>query len=114
MAVTARWIRSSCSRTRLTNCSHPGALRSWPSRSSGGASQDDNLTLRPLARMVGWTTGETRRRCGRVVSSVLELTVALVLIALNGVFSLSELAIVSARKVRLKVLADQGRRGAKA
>ncbi|MEF3368122.1 hemolysin family protein [Methylocystis sp. 9N] len=41
-----------------------------------------------------------------------ELGVALVLIAINGIFSLSELAIVSARKVRLKTLAADGRRGA--
>ena len=40
--------------------------------------------------------------------------VAAVLIALNGVFALSELAVVSARKVRLKTMADQGRPGAKA
>lgn len=43
---------------------------------------------------------------------MLEIGVALVLIAINGVFSLSELAIVSARKVRLKTLAAEGRRGA--
>jgi putative hemolysin len=43
---------------------------------------------------------------------VLELIIALALIALNGLFSLSELAVVSARKVRLKTMADQGRRGA--
>ena len=45
---------------------------------------------------------------------MLELIIALVLIALNGVFALSELAIVSARKVRLKTMADAGRPGAKA
>jgi len=44
---------------------------------------------------------------------VLELIVALVLIALNGVFALSELAIVSARKVRLKTMAEAGRPGAR-
>ncbi|MHB2166456.1 hemolysin family protein [Alsobacter sp. R-9] len=41
-----------------------------------------------------------------------ELIVAAVLIALNGLFSLSELAIVSARRVRLKAMADAGRPGA--
>jgi putative hemolysin len=46
--------------------------------------------------------------------SVFELIVAFLLIALNGVFALSELAIVSARKPRLKTLADQGRAGAMA
>jgi putative hemolysin len=45
---------------------------------------------------------------------VLELVVALCLIALNGVFALSELAIVSARKSRLKTLVDARRSGAKA
>ncbi|NIX76707.1 hemolysin family protein [Microvirga terricola] len=43
---------------------------------------------------------------------MLELVIALVLVALNGVFALSELAIVSARRPRLKVMAEQGRRGA--
>ena len=45
---------------------------------------------------------------------MLELTIALVLIVLNGVFALSELAIVSARKPRLKVMADARRSGARA
>jgi len=45
---------------------------------------------------------------------VLELIVVLCLIVLNGLFALSELAIVSARKTRLKALATGGRRGAKA
>jgi putative hemolysin len=45
---------------------------------------------------------------------LIELIIALVLIALNGLFSLSELAVVSARKMRLKTLADQGRSGAAA
>jgi len=44
---------------------------------------------------------------------VLELTIASLLIALNGLFALSELAIVSARKVRLKAMADSGRPGAR-
>jgi putative hemolysin len=43
---------------------------------------------------------------------VLELTIAVLLIALNGVFALSELAIVSARRPRLKTLVDSGRVGA--
>ena len=44
---------------------------------------------------------------------MLELTIASLLIALNGLFALSELAIVSARKVRLKAMADSGRPGAR-
>jgi putative hemolysin len=43
---------------------------------------------------------------------VLELAIAVILIVLNGVFALSELAIVSARRPRLKTLADNGRVGA--
>ena len=41
-----------------------------------------------------------------------EVAVVLVLIALNGVFALSELAVVSSRRSRLKSLAQEGRRGA--
>ena len=41
-----------------------------------------------------------------------EIAVVLVLVALNGLFALSELAVVSSRRSRLKALAEQGRRGA--
>lgn len=43
-----------------------------------------------------------------------ELAIAFVLIVINGVFALSELSIVSSRKIRLKTLAAQGKRGAEA
>jgi putative hemolysin len=43
---------------------------------------------------------------------VLELGIAILLIGLNGLFALSELSIVSARKARLKMMADNGRAGA--
>jgi putative hemolysin len=43
---------------------------------------------------------------------VLEFSIAVFLIVLNGVFALSELAIVSSRKSRLKLMADDGSRGA--
>jgi putative hemolysin len=36
----------------------------------------------------------------------------LVLIAINGIFAMSELAIVSARAAKLKAMADSGTRGA--
>lgn len=45
---------------------------------------------------------------------MLELGVLLTLIAINGAFSLSELAVVSARKTRLKRMVEDGRRGAAA
>ncbi len=41
-----------------------------------------------------------------------EVLVILLLVLLNGVFAMAELAIVSSRKARLKVLADEGNRGA--
>ncbi|MFZ1774660.1 MAG: hemolysin family protein [Rhizobiaceae bacterium] len=43
-----------------------------------------------------------------------ELVIAALLILLNGVFALSELSVVSARKPRLKIMAEQRRAGAKA
>ncbi|MBB3655497.1 putative hemolysin [Rhizobium sp. BK650] len=42
-----------------------------------------------------------------------EIAIVIFLTILNGVLAMSELAIVSARPARLKVLADQGSRGAK-
>ena len=42
-----------------------------------------------------------------------ELIIAICLIALNGVFALSELAVVSARRPRLKAMAQKGRPGAR-
>ncbi|WP_336486568.1 hemolysin family protein [Methylobacterium nigriterrae] len=45
---------------------------------------------------------------------MLELAVAVALIALNGVFALSELAVVSSRKARLRAMAQDRRRGAAA
>jgi magnesium and cobalt exporter, CNNM family len=44
--------------------------------------------------------------------AVFEISVVVVLIALNGLFALSELAVVSSRRSRLRALAQEGRRGA--
>ncbi|HNK33368.1 MAG TPA: CNNM domain-containing protein, partial [Plasticicumulans sp.] len=41
-----------------------------------------------------------------------ELLIVLLLIFLNGLFAMSELAVVSARRARLQVLAEQGSKGA--
>src|SRR5215211_2671292 len=46
--------------------------------------------------------------------TLLELAVVLVLVVLNGVFALSELAVVSARRPRLRAMAEAGQPGAKA
>ena len=43
-----------------------------------------------------------------------DVVIILALVALNGVFAMSELAIVSSRKARLEAMARTGRRGAKA
>lgn len=43
---------------------------------------------------------------------ILEIAIVLVLTLFNGVLAMSELAIVSSRNARLKVLADQGSKGA--
>jgi putative hemolysin len=44
--------------------------------------------------------------------AVFEIAVVLVLVALNGLFALSELAVVSSRRSRLRALAQEGRKGA--
>lgn len=44
---------------------------------------------------------------------MIELAVAVFLIGLNGLFALSELAVVSARKPRLRAMRDEGRPGAR-
>ncbi|MGE0237859.1 MAG: hemolysin family protein [Parvibaculaceae bacterium] len=44
---------------------------------------------------------------------VLDILVVLILIFINGLFAMSELAVVSARRPRLKTLADRGVKGAK-
>jgi putative hemolysin len=49
---------------------------------------------------------------GTGLAAVFEIAVVLVLIAFNGLFALSELAVVSARRSRLRALAQEGRRGA--
>jgi putative hemolysin len=43
---------------------------------------------------------------------VLEIAIVVLLVVINGVFALSELAIVSARRSRLQAMADAGKRGA--
>ena len=45
---------------------------------------------------------------------LLELAVVLVLVVLNSVFALSELAVVSARRARLRAMADAGQPGTEA
>lgn len=45
---------------------------------------------------------------------MIELFIAALLILLNGVFALSELSVVSARRPKLKIMAEQGRAGARA
>ncbi|WP_028317496.1 hemolysin family protein [Desulfobulbus elongatus] len=44
----------------------------------------------------------------------MDILLLIVLVVLNGVFAMAEIAIISARDVRLRKLADEGRRGARA
>ena len=44
---------------------------------------------------------------------MIEIFIVLCLVVLNGVFALSELAIVSSRRSKLRSLAEAGRKGAK-
>jgi putative hemolysin len=46
--------------------------------------------------------------------ALLDIAVVLVLVVINGIFSLSELAVISARRPRLRVMAAEGRSGAQA
>jgi putative hemolysin len=56
-----------------------------------------------------------RKAAGRSFAGpVLEILIALALVALNGLFALSELAVVSARRSKLKSLVEAGRPGAAA
>lgn len=59
---------------------------------------------------------ESRRRSqpDRITEVVMEIVILLFLIALNGVFAMSEIAVVSSRRVRLEHAAERGSRGAAA
>jgi putative hemolysin len=62
-------------------------------------------------RLLAVTTEPCRPR---PEEALLELAIVLFLIVLNGVFALSELAVVSARRPRLRSMAELGRPGARA
>lgn len=62
--------------------------------------------LRHLERL------ERPRRSATASSDVIDLLIVLALISLNGLFALSELAVVSARHPRLKAMAAAGQKGA--
>src|SRR5919202_424269 len=67
------------------------------------------------ARICGLGSGlATPRHEGKMSLIVLELVVIVALLLVNGVFAMSELAMVSARKVRLGRRADRGDAGARA
>jgi putative hemolysin len=54
-----------------------------------------------------------RKHTAFLAAEPMELTILIFLILLNGVFALSEMAIVSSRRPRLKAMADKGNVGAK-
>ena len=54
-------------------------------------------------------------RCdsGKILGRFMDLVLLVVLIVLNGLFAMSEIAVISSREARLKKLANDGRRGAR-
>ena len=56
---------------------------------------------------------QARGRTGDVSGPIFEIGIIVVLILLNGVFSATEMALVTMRKSRLDQMVDDGRRGAK-
>jgi putative hemolysin len=54
----------------------------------------------------------TRAKENRVTSTAVDLLIILGLILLNGVFAMSELAVVSSKRMRLEKLSENGSRGA--
>ena len=82
-----------------------------PSNSSGEPGPALTETYpRPIFKDQTCHEERSGRACEPTLRPLLELGVALCLIALNGLFSLSELAVVSARRARLKTMAEAGRR----
>src|SRR5438067_2175527 len=84
----------------------PGLGRS--NQSARGAS------TRPRARGQK-TVGRPRARGPLILPSarpIMDIAIVFLLIALNGFFAMSEMALVSARKVRLQRWADEGNPGA--
>ena len=57
--------------------------------------------------------GDSGQHTAVLAAESMELLILVLLILLNGVFALSEMAIVSSRKPRLKAMAERGNNGAK-
>jgi putative hemolysin len=70
------------------------------------------MALVPSGGMLGEAAPEAGVIENRLMSIALEFIVILILIVLNGVFAMSELALVSARRARLQVLERKGVPGA--
>jgi putative hemolysin len=81
-----------------------GQLSSWSRRLLPGIAAAGGM-LAPALIYLAFNSGDPQALRGWAI-------VVLVLIALNGLFALSELAVVSARRSRLRSLAQEGRRGA--
>ena len=81
-------------------------------RRSGGAEPwtENPGDLQSQAASLGVATD--RFRPNRELFLLVEIFIVVALTVLNGVLAMSELAVVSARPVRLKVMAEQGNRGA--
>lgn len=90
-----------------------GPVNKAGGRSPPGPALIDGTAPRPHSRPIVHRRGRRATGFGwPLLASLLELVIAFALVALNGVFALSELAIVSARRPRLKAMAEQGHSGA--
>lgn len=87
-----------------------GALQTRAKRLLGGGA-GANEAMGWLGPAMAQTRGG---RAHKPVFKLLELAILVFLILLNGLFALSEMAIVSSKKPRLKAMADRGSRGARA
>jgi hypothetical protein len=82
------------------------------SRRNAKTASPGRLTRLPPVFTLVSTTQKWPGRPASAANLVTELLIVVSLILLNGLFALSELAIVSARRSRLKALAASGRHGA--
>src|SRR3546814_12534754 len=83
------------------------------SRAAHGSSLAGSVSGMAVVGSPGGRHGHARWLCPNRESHLLtEILIVLALTVLNGVLAMSELAVVSSRPVRLKVMADQGNQGA--
>ena len=97
-----------------TSFSIPADRRSGILQSSDPGISEETIITSGLQLVFCWRMPMFRVSFAnyRVPFLFLEISIVAILTILNGVLAMSELAVVSSRPARLKVLADQGSRGA--